>query len=782
MSDLTKTKQTSPSEPAPTRARRIMLVGCILSTFLAATPALADGFIIVKPIPGIVPPRPRPPRVTYMPLSVKFHRVTVDIDNAAAVTKIDQSFHNPNPRQLEGTYIFPLADDVAVQRFSMFMNGKEVQGELLAKDKAREIYENYVRKMKDPALLEYVGTRMFKARVFPIPARGQVRIKLEYTQAVPVTNGLATYRYPLNTEKFSSKPLEEVAVTATVRSDVPLASVFSPSHPVAIDTKGPKHVVASYEDKNVRPDKDFLLYYNLSEGQFGLSLVPYRSGGEDGFFMARLAPKMPDPEKVLPKDICFVIDTSGSMAGLKMDQAKKSLRFCLSNLNAKDRFNVVGFSTESRPFRDGLADATADNVRAAREHVSDLKAIGGTNINEALLDALKMAPGNGKRPYMVVFMTDGEPTVGVTDVKTILANVGKANEGKVRIFVLGVGAQVNTRLLDRLSDENHGSRTYITEKEDLEIKLSNFYTALANPVLSDVKLTFEGVTVRDVYPKKLPDLFKGMELVVYGRYSGSGSGTVKLAGQREDAKILLGFEADFPSSTTGHDFVPRLWASVKVGYLLEQMRLHGETKELKDEIVRLSKKYGIMTELTSWLVLEDKSTQTAAAPSGLREALNAPEQARLARRGRTAFKSSSGADAVEASRQLQAMQGQRDLGYAGGAAGRARATAKPGVPAAGRAPMRIGKAAPESKLRDSQGREVIQAVGAKTFYRNGSQWVDSAQHLAGDKAQKPIQIALYSEEYFKLVRKYPEAAQYLAIGPQVVVVLGGQAYETVEAN
>ncbi len=762
--------------------QRTLLIPCILSTFLAAAPALADGFIIVKPHPIIVPPRPRPPRITYMPLSVTFHRVTVGIDNAAAVTTIDQSFHNPNPRQLEGTYIFPLPDDVAVQRFSMFMNGKEVQGELLAKDKAREIYENYVRKMKDPALLEYVGTRMFKARVFPIPAQGDVRIKLEYTQAVPVTNGLATYRYPLNTEKFSSKPLEEVTVTATVRSDVPLASVFSPSHPVAIDTKGPKHVVASYEDKDVRPDKDFLLYYNLSEGQFGLSLVPHRSGGEDGFFMARLAPKMPEPGKVLPKDICFVIDTSGSMAGLKMEQAKKSLRFCLSNLNAKDRFNVVGFSTESRPFRDGPAEATAENVRAAREHVSDLKAIGGTNINEALLDALKMSPGTGKRPYMVVFMTDGEPTVGVTDVKTILANVGKANEGQVRIFVLGVGTQVNTRLLDRLSDENHGNRTYITEKEDLEIKLSNFYTALANPVFSDVKLTFEGVTVRDVYPKKLPDLFKGTELVVYGRYSGSGSGTVKLSGNREETKVLLGFEADFPGSTTAHDFVPRLWASVKIGYLLEQMRLHGETKELKDEIVRLSKTYGIMTELTSWLVLEDKSIHTAAAPSGLRDALAAPEQKRLARRGRVAFQSASGADAVEASRQLQRLQGVRDLGNVPGSSG-GKAAAGPGARAAGRRqPSQVGASAPMSELRDSKGRRVIQAVGAKTFYRDGTQWVDSVQQLAGEKAQEPIKIALYSDEYFKLVRTYPEAGQYLAIGPEVVVVLGGQAYQTVETN
>jgi len=720
--------------------------------------AIADGIIIIDH-PRIIPPRPpRPPRIIYMPLSIKYHRVTANITNAVAVTKIDQVFHNPNPRQLEGTYIFPLADDVAVQEFTMFMAGKQVKGELLDKDKARKIYEDYVRKMKDPALLEYVGSRMFKARVFPIPANGDVRITLAYSQAIPVKHGLATYRYPLNTEKFSSKPLEEVSVVATITSDVPLSSVFCPTHPVRIDRKSPNKYIASYEAKSVTPDKDFLLYYNLSKTEFGLSLLTHRSGGEDGVFMARLAPKMPKPEQILPKDICFVIDVSGSMSGLKIEQARKSLKFCLDNLNKDDRFNVISFSTESRPFQPKLVSA-ADHVNAARQHVDQLKAIGGTNINDALADALKMATGDPKRPYMIVFMTDGKPTVGVTDVKEILKNVSAANKDKVRIFVLGVGSNVNTRLLDRLADDNHGNRDYVTEKEDLEIKLSNFYTALANPVLSDVNLSFNGVTVHDVYPKQLPDLFKGSELIVFGRYSGSGEATIRLTGLRSDTKMMFGFEGDFPASQTTNEFLPRLWARGKIGYLMDQIRLHGSKKELKDEVIRLSKKYGIMTELTSWLVLEDAEARPSGAPVALRRSLGQPAAKSASARGRAAYDAVSGKASVRASRQINQLR-------VGGRIGGVRDESESLVSSL--------------KLRDARGRKVVRNVGAKTFYRDGERWLDSVYTAMGKDKPPTVKIKLYAEEYFELTRRYPEAAKYLALGPQVVVVLNGKAYETVE--
>ncbi|MBI4579744.1 MAG: VWA domain-containing protein, partial [Planctomycetes bacterium] len=590
------------------RASHVVLVGLLMSGVSAAT-AWADGLIVVHPWvpPGEIRPVPMPvPRPT--PLHVRYHRVEAEITDSVAITRIDQVFYNPNPRQLEGTYIFPLADDVAIQKFSMVMDGKEVRGELLDRDKAREIYQGIVNKNRDPALLEYMGTRMYRARVFPIPASGEVRIQLEYSQTIESVGGLATYRYPLNTEKFSSAPLGDVSVRVRIRSQLPLAAVFCPSHQASIDRKSPNEATVGYEEKNVKPDKDFLVGYQTSTDEFGLALLTYRGAGEDGYFMARIVPSFGQERTPLPKDLTFVIDTSGSMAGTKIEQARQALRFCLANLNAEDRFSIIAFSTEVRPWRDRLLRASRENVAEAREYAAGLSAVGGTNINDALLTALKQGETAGKdggRPYMIVFLTDGLPTIGERDVQKILKNVRQANAGRVRLFVFGVGSDLNTQLLDKLADDNHGSRQYVSEQEDLELKLSSFYAMIAHPVLSDVKLSFGGAEAYDLYPHDLPDLFKGSELVVFGRCRGTGEQAVVLRGRRAEAEVVFKWTRDFGRRQLGHDYLPRLWANRKIAYLLDEIRMNGENAELKDEIVRLAKRYGILTPYTSFLVMEE---------------------------------------------------------------------------------------------------------------------------------------------------------------------------------
>jgi len=325
------------------RASRLVLSA--VAVLMLAGAALGDGVMIVRPIPRPTP-RPRPEPMTTV-LEVKYHRVKVGISDQSAETFIDQVFHNPTPRQLEGTYIFPLPDDVAVNRFTMYMGGKEVVGSILDKDKARKIYEDIVRRMKDPALLEYMGTRMYKARVFPIPANGDVRITMKYTQLCPVEEGAVLYRYPLNTEKFSAKPLKEVSVTVQLESRIPLKNVYSPSHKVKVIRKDDHTVSVSYEDRDVKPSTDFLLYYALERKDFGLNLITHRpSEAEAGFFLALLSPKRKvDPASIVPKDVVFAIDTSGSMSERdKMKQARNALIYCLRKLRPGDRFSVIPVS------------------------------------------------------------------------------------------------------------------------------------------------------------------------------------------------------------------------------------------------------------------------------------------------------------------------------------------------------------------------------------------------------------------------------------------------------
>ena len=319
-------------------------------------------------------------------------------------------------------------------------------------------------------------------------------------------------------------------------------------------------------------------------------------------------------DDVVPKDICFVVDTSGSMAGDKIAQAKKALNFCLSSLDPQDRFHMVAFSHESQVFEGGLQEASAANVERAKNFVEQIRAEGGTNINDALIDALK--PGAGRssdgRPYLIVFLTDGQPTIGVTDLDKILQNVSGANASEVRLFVFGVGDDVNTNLLDRLAKENHGAREYIGDREDLEIKLSSFYRKVARPVLANLELTWNGLNVHDVYPRELPDLFAGGEVVVVGRYSGSGPAAIEVHGERRGTRERHVYEVNLAATDTRHQFLPRLWALRKVGFLLDEIRLHGENKELVDAVVQLAIRHGIITPYTAYLVHEQQQVAMRA--------------------------------------------------------------------------------------------------------------------------------------------------------------------------
>lgn len=307
---------------------------------------------------GIIIPRPRPGEPILPPLAIKYHHVHIEINNQVAKTDIDQVFINDQHRDIEGTYIFPLPEKAAISEFAMWTDGKRLVGEILDKEKARKIYEDIVRRMKDPALLEYIGTNMFKASVYPIPARGEKRIQLNYTQILKLDFGICYYFYPLNTEKFSPRPLNNVTITAKITSNVPIKSVYSPTHNIKITKKDDYNIIVSYEENNVKPDKNFELYYTVSKEDIGLNLLTHKEKAEGGFFMVLVSPKQ-EIKKTIKKDIAFVVDTSGSMAGEKIHQAKESLKFCINSLNIGDRFNLISFSTEIEKFKPDLIDYTA---------------------------------------------------------------------------------------------------------------------------------------------------------------------------------------------------------------------------------------------------------------------------------------------------------------------------------------------------------------------------------------------------------------------------------------
>jgi len=537
-------------------------------------------------------------------LAIKHQRVDIDIDNGVATTKIEQVFKSNVDRVLEATYIFPLPEGASIGEFAMYINGKRQTGELVEAQKAREIFEGIVRRMRDPGLLEYIDNQLLKMRVYPIPARGEQRIEVSYTQQLDYEGGTYKMVYPLHTTKAASRTLEDFTIGASIKSKVPIKTIYSPSHDVGISRKGKHQAVVGFEQYQSLLDKDFVLYYGVSEKRFGLNLITHAIDGKDGYFMMMIAPEYDkDDLEVVERDIVFVFDTSGSMAGEKMNQAREALEYCVNKLNKGDRFNIVRFSTDVDTFKHDLVKVDNDSRKAALEYIDDLQARGGTDIDNALTTALDLR-SDEKRPFTVIFLTDGKPTIGETNPEDLVERVIAKSEKRTRVFVFGVGEKVNTILLDRIGSETGGHSQYIRPDEDIETEVSAFFDKASQPVLSMPELEVIGLKTFDIYPRKLDDMFHGNQLTLFGRYHGSSDHAVVLKGEINGNAREYTYEYDFPHEQIDNDFIARLWATRKVGFLLEEIRQKGEVPELKDEVILLSKEFGIMTPYTSFLVLE----------------------------------------------------------------------------------------------------------------------------------------------------------------------------------
>jgi Ca-activated chloride channel homolog len=570
-----------------------------------AGPARAQGVLI--PTQGDVPP-----------LAMRSHEVKVAIQDQAAVTKVVQTFRNDTDRQLEATYVFPVPKGASVRKFVMWVDGKEVPGELVEAEKARQIYTDIVRRTQDPGLLEYVGSNLLRVRVFPVPARGEQKLAVSFTSVASSDAGLVEYVYPLRADDKAGRTLEKFTFEADLKAQHPIQNVYSPTHQVTVTRQGDRHARVHFEGSGVALDKDFQLYYNTASKDVGLTALLHRPMRDaDGHFMMLISPRAELAQsQQVARDMVFVLDTSASMQGRRIQQARAALKYCLRNLGPKDRFGLIQFATTVNKYRDNLLPASARNTAQAQSWVDTLDAAGTTDINDALLAALEMRPNDPGRCFTVVFFTDGQPTIGETNPEQIVRNVMAKNTASTRIFTFGVGDDVNAVLLDQLAEKTRSVCTYVRETEDIEAKVGGLYAKISHPVLTNLKLSVGGgVTISEVYPPQLPDLFHGSQLVVLGRYRGHGHAAVTLAGTvGKDSKEFV-YEIKFPGKTNGDKaFVEDLWARRKVGYLLDQIRTGGTNKELVDEVVRLARKHGITTPYTSYLVAPDQAPNVAQQP------------------------------------------------------------------------------------------------------------------------------------------------------------------------
>ncbi len=552
------------------------------------------------------------------PLTLVNQRVSISIEDQAAITKIEQTFRNESDRQLEAIYIFPIPKGASVNHFTMSVNGKEMSGELLKADDANRVYTDIVRRTRDPGLLEYVGNNVMRLKVFPILPNVDQKVSVSYNQVLDSDGGIVEYTFPMKTDCRASRTLKDLSINATIKPQHRVQSVYSPSHSVAVRRISDNESQLSFELNQALLDKDFQFFYMTGDKDIGLTPMFYRPlTSEPGYFMMQISPNMEiSKDNVLPRDVVLVLDTSGSMDGIKMDQARKALRFCLGHLNPQDRFGLMNFSTTVTRYRDELLPATSERIDDAKKWVNELKAVGGTAIEDALNSALDMRSKDESRTFTIVFFTDGEPTVGETNPDRIVANVAKRNTANTRIFTFGVGDDVNAAFLDQLANQSRAVSTYVRQEEDIEVKVSSLYTKVSHPVLTNLKLTTgENVHLEQVYPPSLPDLFHGGNVIVLGRYTGTGAAAIRLSGTMGKDNKEFVYETKFPEKTNDDkEFVEQIWARRKVGYLLDQMRAHGQNSELMHELLVLAKRYGIVTPFTSQIIVPDGQMQGLPTP------------------------------------------------------------------------------------------------------------------------------------------------------------------------
>ncbi|MFQ5648446.1 MAG: VWA domain-containing protein [bacterium] len=659
--------------------------------------------------------------------------IDIFISNDIAEITVRETYFNPHNRDIQGYYNYSLPSGAETYDLELTIKQAAFKGDVLKEEMANAVYLDAFRQRHEHGFLEMVGNELFRARMYPIFTRGRQAITLTYKQKLHQDNGLVRLVHPLRCssgpEVATSSILSEnqayvsiesrllpagtsftpIPATATRQNisvelscDVAIKNVYSPSHDIEIDRRGEHSAQITYTGRQFENRKRFVLYYGLTNAEVGVDVLTHRvSTSEDGYFMVLLTPRTDIPGFKASKNLVYVLDASASMKGEKIKQVKSALRYCITSLNKDDYFNVIVFSTESRIFKKELVRASEFRQEAV-EFINQIAAGGGTNINEALLTALNLKGGNGG-PRRIVFVTDGRPTVGVTDVSAIRRNVRTLNRRGYSVHSFGLGYEIDTSLLDGLAYDNGGTSDYVEHAEEIETRIVDFYRSTKTPVVGSIELDFGEIDVHEMYPEGVYQLFEGVQLSLLGRYKGVGPTTLTVTCRgHNDQTLRLMVPITFESENSENAFLPRLWLSRRIGFLLEEIRFNEHAEAYRVTYETLSRKNA---GFPGW--------------SGYANILRSPmiEEAE---------KNSTGEKAVRESKLLRRLK--------------------------------------EAEIVSPGSKRTIRYVGGKLFHwNNEGYWVESGVELD----RKALNIKYGSDAYFALLNFYNEAALYLALGEKV---------------
>jgi Ca-activated chloride channel family protein len=671
--------------------------------------------------------------------------VRVELADRVLRYEITETFVNHGSRVGEADFMFPLPKGAAFQDLKLSINGEMVAGETMNASQARQIYEEIVRRQRDPALLEWMGYGLLRARIFPIAPGEQKRVVVRFQTVAQREGDALRIDYfrgvRASQREVNQQPEGRMSFVLTYPNDPMYGRAYSPTHsiyedPYASETSGGDRSFASsyrgsmrrVEIRDARGEITLLIPVRRSTSA-SISLLANAAGNDDGFALITLSPPAIQPRAV-PRDLTFVIDVSGSMSGEKIEQARAAGKQILRSLSSIDRFRLIDFSSDVRTFRGRFSTATRENIHAAERYLDELDAQGSTNISAALDEALSSPVQSGRLP-IVLFLTDGQPTVGERDASVIASNVAR-RRGSRRLFTFGVGADLNVSLIEQLALEGRGTASFVRPEESVERAVGIVASRLTSPLVTDVRVRADGVRLLKMHPSGPVDIFAGEDLVILARYDGSGTGVVRFDGQTTSGPVSWSARVNFPERSRENPFVARLWATQRVGYLSAEKRKHGGSQEIDNEIRDLGERFGIPTEFSSYLVVEPGMSRQRMIGAGGVQLNNVVTTGAVSPAPATVqFEAAKSAAAQRSATSLSAADAAVGMGdYA----------------SAGRG-------------------DRVTRAGNVTFVLRDSVWTDVRYKQTGTV----LRVKPFSDAYFKLIELVPELREPFSVGERLIV-------------
>jgi Ca-activated chloride channel homolog len=561
---------------------------------------------------------------TVVDVPLEHTDVRIRVDGYLADATVTQRFKNPYDHKIEAVYLFPLPTTAAVSELAITIGGRTIKGAIAERAKATAVYEAARARGNVAALLTQERPNLFTQQVANLEPGATVEVTLRYVQPLEYDSGgyelafpmVAGPRYlPGGAKHEAVQPAvlpaglrssHDISLRVDLDAGVPITGLSSPSHKLAMDKLSASHVAVVIAAGDTIPNKDFVMRYRVAGAAPQFGVLAHRDGGNGSFLLVAQPPASVAAKQITPRELVFVLDTSSSMRGAPLEKAKQLIRTLLGHLGPDDTFQIVRFDDRASALGEGPIANNPRNIDLVLEWLAKLDAAGGTEMTTGISAALAV-PHDPARLRIVAFLTDGY--VGNED--EILAQIGK-RIGDARLFSFGVGAAVNRYLLDEMASVGRGAVTYVRPDEDTAAAIGAFERRIATPVLTDLRIDWGGLAVRDVTPRALPDLFAGQPVVLAGHYTAPGRATVTVHAKQAGRDVTFAVPVELPARAADRPAVASVWARRRIAELSRAL-VRGDNAPAQQEIIALSLAHHVLTQFTAFVAVDDARVTAGGA-------------------------------------------------------------------------------------------------------------------------------------------------------------------------